>query len=486
MNDLKKNRVRCILHVKRFGKPHCAYANRCRMYNTGMPMNMTTISNLFLTALLWLSFISTAVAQNNWLKHPSPVLPHSAIFPNWDGIASADAFVMADNDTLKMWYAGSGWTSATDTLAHVRVGYAWSIDGINWIQYANNPVVDISADTAYFDSDGIETPTVIKDMNAPPTERYKMWYAGRKSLGAGINDHKFGYAFSADGIHWTKYAGNPVLSAGAPSDWYNTFISGPSVIKDGNTYKMWFTAPDLIVNGQPTDNKLNIGYATSVDGIHWSVHPAAVLLAGAQNNWDSAAVAEPSVLKTGNTYHMWYSALDDWSVENFAVGYATSADGIHWTKALSNPVLDIGPPSDWDAYWATHPTVIFDSVSNRFEMWYTGRDIDDVAMGTVASLSDYFWDIGYAYANTVLGVKPSGTGNVEMAIFPNPTTGKLIFKTTSNYQELKISVYTIMGERVLKVKNQTEIDISSLSSGTYFLRVDLDGKIATRKIIKTE
>jgi predicted GH43/DUF377 family glycosyl hydrolase len=305
---------------------------------------MAKKSNALLIAILF-SSLTNVIGQNNWTKHPFAVLPHSASFPIWNGIASADAFVMKDNDTLKMWFAGSGWTSPSDTIAHVRVGYAWSTDGINWVEYPNNPVVDISLNSSDFDSDGIETPTVIKDLNAPPTERYKMWYAGRKSLGSGVNDHKFGYAYSPDGINWTKYSGNPILSSGSPSDWYNTFISSPSVIKEGSTYKMWFTAPDLIANGQPTDNKSNIGYATSTDGINWSVYPAAVLIAGSQSNWDSAAAAEPSILKIGNAYHMWYSALDNWTVENFAVGYATSLDGINWTKDMSNPVLDIGLPS---------------------------------------------------------------------------------------------------------------------------------------------
>ncbi len=436
-----------------------------------------------LITVLWLIFYTNVTGQNNWTKHPAAVLPHSAIFPNWDGIASADAFVMKDIDTLKMWFTGSGWTSPIDTLSHVRVGYAWSIDGINWIQYPNNPVLDISIDTSDFDSDGIETPTVIKDLNAVPSERYKMWYAGRKSLGTNVNDHKFGYAYSPDGINWTKYSGNPILSPGAPSEWFNTFISSPSVIKDINIYKMWFTAPDLVVNGQPTDNKSNIGYATSTDGINWSVHPAAVLIAGTQNNWDSTAAAEPSVLKIGSTYHMWYSALDDWTVENFAVGYATSLDGINWTKD-TNPVLDVGLPTDWDAYWASHPTVIFDTTNDQFRMWYTGRDIDDIAMGNVTNLFDYTWDIGYAFSENILGINSTHLKETNIIIYPNPTRGKLNILTEKTNDEMVLSIFTILGEKVLTLNNQNEIDLSVFSTGIYLVQVRKGGKIETKKIIK--
>ncbi len=445
---------------------------------------MTGKINTLLVVCCCYSLFSIAFGQENWVKHQSPVLPHAALFPNWNGIASADAFVMNDNDTLKMWFAGSGWTAITDTLAHVRVGYAWSTDGINWIQHPNNPVMDISMDTADFDSDGIETPTVIKDINAPQTERYKMWYAGRKSLGTGINDHQFGYAYSADGINWTKYFGNPILAAGSPTEWYNTFISSPSVLKDNNTYKMWFTAPDLVVNGQPTDNKSNIGYATSTDGINWTVYPAAVLIAGTQNNWDAAAAAEPSVLKVGNTYHMWYSALDHWSIENFAVGYATSIDGINWTKSSNNPVLDIGFSDDWDAYWASHPTVIFDSTSNQFKMWYTGRDINDVAMDTVTSLSSYTWDIGYAYSANIAVIISSNRENVDISIYPNPTKGKFTIHASENYSKIEVSIFSMLGEKLINIKNETVINLEQLAVGTYFLKAEIDGSIETRKIIK--
>ena len=245
----------------------------------------------------------TVTAQIDWIKYTTPVLNRSTVFPNWKGSATADAFVMNDNDTLKMWYSGSGWLTATDNCPHVRMGYAWSLNGINWNEYAKNPVLDINADTSKFDADGIETPTVIKDITAPQNKRYKLWYAGRKARCQPINDHKLGYAFSPDGINWTKYAGNPVLVPGDSSSWFNTFISGPSVIVESGIYKMWFTAPDLVINGQPTDGKGNIGYATSVDGINWTVYPSPVLMAGAQQNWDSASIAEPSVIKVGNTFH---------------------------------------------------------------------------------------------------------------------------------------------------------------------------------------
>lgn len=60
---------------------------------------------------------------------------------------------MKDSDTLKMWYSGSGWLTAGDDCPHVRMGYAWSLDGINWNEYTQNPVLNISSDNSKFDAD---------------------------------------------------------------------------------------------------------------------------------------------------------------------------------------------------------------------------------------------------------------------------------------------------------------------------------------------
>jgi len=406
-------------------------------------------------------------AQNNWTKHPTPVLSRSALFPDWKGLATGDAFVMNDNDTLKMWYSGVGWLTGSDPCPRVRIGYAWSLNGITWNEFAGNPVLNISSDTSKFDSDGIETPTVIKDPSAPASERFKLWYAGRKTKCSSVNDHKFGYAYSQDGINWTKYSGNPVLVPGSSSSWYNTFISSPSVILEGGIYKMWFTAPDLVINSQPTDGKGNIGYATSTNGINWTVHPAAVLIAGAQSNWDSASIAEPSVVKVGNTYHMFYSALDKWTIENFQVGYANSTDGINWIKSTQNPVLKIGSSGKWDRYWASHPAVIYDTLNKKFRMWYTGRDT-----ATIVALTGYFWDIGYAESNFSLGISEDNQDAKNFYLYPNPTQGYLNLQMSTELKDAQLIIYNQIGQIEKVVSNidgrNIRIEVFNLPNTLYY------------------
>ena len=101
---------------------------------------------------------------------------------------------------------------------------------------------------------------------------------------------------------------------------------------------MWYTGANSIGVHQ-------IGYATSADGIDWQKHPQnPVLKVGAPGCWDSDYVGYPEIIKIGTTYHMWYAGTDNFNnYPAFRMGYATSSDGINWTKAESdNPVLPVG------------------------------------------------------------------------------------------------------------------------------------------------
>jgi len=75
---------------------------------------------------------------------------------------------------------------------------------------------------------------------------------------------------------------------------------------------------------------------------------------------------------------------------------------------------------------------------------------------------------------------------LAFTIYPNPTIGKLNIKTELNYQNIKLSVFNLLGEVLIFETNETEIDIKSLSAGAYFLGLEIDGKTGVKKFIKTE
>lgn len=176
-------------------------------------------------------------------------------------------------------------------------------------------------------------------------ENYKMWYEGS---GNGM-PRQLGYAISSDGIEWFKYAGNPVLHAGPET--YDQDVAGHgSVLKDGDTYKLWYHA----IGNQG----VIIAYATSSDGISWTKQGPVLLPRSTE--WDDNGLWGPSVLKLEGVYWMWYTSHSTQGTA--AIGLATSDDGVTWNRVGTGPVLmEQGPVGD--------PHVLYES--EKFKMWYT-------------------------------------------------------------------------------------------------------------------
>src|SRR5262249_59122703 len=92
------------------------------------------------------------------------------------------------------------------------------------------------------DQDGAYGPDAVY-APADRVSRCGMWYAGRAGVFGAI-----GYATSLDGIAWTKYPTNQlplaVLMHGPAGSADSFRAADPSVLKDGTTWKMWYTGDD--------------------------------------------------------------------------------------------------------------------------------------------------------------------------------------------------------------------------------------------------
>ena len=92
-----------------------------------------------------------------------------------------------------------------------------------------------------------------------------------------------------------------VVPLGSDGSSENADVFYPSVILDGNTYKMWYGGFD--------GSHARIHYATSTDGITWDKHGVVVPL-GVSGSSDSYHTHAPAVIKDNDIYKMWYSGFD--------------------------------------------------------------------------------------------------------------------------------------------------------------------------------
>ena len=206
----------------------------------------------------------------------------------------------------------------------------------------------------------------------PSTRSYRMWFGARDT--AAMKTH-IGTATSADGMTWHKYpasAGNPGAAA------------VPVLASTADTFDAaGVSSPHVLQDeggwkmwyqGQDSAGITRIGYATSPDGIAWTKRGAPVLGVGAAGTWEDGGVRMPCVLKDRSTSRMWYVGRDDAGPNGrMRLGYAQSADGITWSKLAANPILQpSGEPGAWDEVSLWSPWVIQEN--GLYRIWYAGQD----------------------------------------------------------------------------------------------------------------
>jgi predicted GH43/DUF377 family glycosyl hydrolase len=203
----------------------------------------------------------------------------------------------------------------------------------------------------------------------------------------------------------TKYSGNPVLSAGPSGSWDDAHVFKPVVLKDGEGYKMWY-------RGNDGSNPDRIGLATSADGIDWTKHPGNPVISPIEA-WETNSITPGAVISNTGTYEMWYTGYDSNWVGR--IGYATSPDGVNWTKYGGNPVLNVGASDSWEDEDVAGPAVLEDG--GIYHMWYAANDGIASRIGHVTSANGTSWTRDPA--NPVLDIGPSGNWDWLNVYYPN-------------------------------------------------------------------
>jgi predicted GH43/DUF377 family glycosyl hydrolase len=189
--------------------------------------------------------------------------------------------------------------------------------------------------------------------------RMRMYYEA--SAPGGNTDMSLGVAFSDDGVAWQRYSGNPIWQKRAPNgvqNWHN-FLRDVRVYQIGPAdFRMYYS-----------DGDKHIDLAFSKDGLDWTNYQDNPVLARTQD-WEDLVMQE-AILRLGETdWRMWYSTYERVPKKPRVTGYATSTDGIHWTKFKDNPMFGLGEKGTWDDFSAFQPTVF--QQDGYFHMIYTG------------------------------------------------------------------------------------------------------------------
>jgi len=115
-----------------------------------------------------------------------------------------------------------------------------------------------------------------------------------------------------------------------------------------------------------------IRHACSANGAApWRRDAQPALTHASREEW---GLSRPTVLRDVAGWHMWYCRR----LPNYRLGYASSADGIHWTRC-DDAIHFITPEAEWERGSRTYPAV-FDHAGRRW-MLYNGAGYGRTGFG---------------------------------------------------------------------------------------------------------
>jgi beta-1,2-mannobiose phosphorylase / 1,2-beta-oligomannan phosphorylase len=210
--------------------------------------------------------------------------------------------VVHREDGYHMWYTGQAKGKSS-------IGYATSADGVTWTRKSDRPVL---TSEALWESVAAMCPHVMWE----PTEHlWRMWY----SAGEQYEPNAIGYATSKDGLHWEKYAANPVLASDPQLDWEKNRVTAAQIL----FWKGWYYA--FYIGFRDVDHA-QIGLARSKDGItNWVRHPANPIIRPTPGGWDADACYKPYTLYENDRWMLWYNGRNK-SVEQIGLAIHAGED----------------------------------------------------------------------------------------------------------------------------------------------------------------
>ncbi|MDD5571365.1 MAG: T9SS type A sorting domain-containing protein [Bacteroidales bacterium] len=256
---------------------------------------------------------------------------------------------------------------------------------------------------------------------------------------------------------WCQARGKRLLF----DDEWEMVAGGPSSLSYvyGNTYdslacndnKLWIAPNQTLLNQWPF-----IPYLSSINSF-------SELIDSVINNSTSAAQSANEVMRLyqadtagSNTGCLSYYGVSD--MNGNVIEWTTRKDG-------GNPGFH---GNQKGGYWAWPSTIQTDILSHGdgFRYFYLGfRCAMDSSNGTTNTFKN----------------------NDSFSIYPNPAKDKIIIKTQQTSTQSYLTILNVNGQKLIEKQikdTKTQLDISKLKSGIYFLKLMSNKTVEVRKIIK--
>ncbi|UHG91482.1 hypothetical protein [Spirosoma oryzicola] len=242
--------------------------------------------------------------------HDQPCLSKGAV-GMFDETGTMPSWFLPVGDEIWLYY--TGWNKSETASYRLGIGLAISTDGgLTFQRKYDGPLLDRSI----YDQVWAAQPCVIRE-----GETWRMWYLSCTKIEV-INGHPepfydVKYAESKDGINWER-TGQVCVGY----DEFTDAIGRPTVYKDGDLYKMYFSYRNATNYRTDVQRSYRIGYAESKDGITWSRKDELAGIERSADGWDSLMMDYCHIFPHQNEWIMLYNG-NGFGASGF--GYATQS-----------------------------------------------------------------------------------------------------------------------------------------------------------------
>lgn len=211
----------------------------------------------------------------------------------FDDSGAMATWVLRYRNKIYLYYIG--WNLGTTVPFRNSIGLAISEDMENFEKVAEYPILDRGKNDEYFTASCCVLPY---DSNSL-IMYYLSCIGWEKLTDTGKLRHKYHIkiATSADGIKWKRL--NKIAITFKDDSEYA--ISRPSVLRDADKWKMWYSY---------RGDFYKIGYAESSDGINWIRKDNHLGIEPSIEGWDSKMVEYPCIFEHANNINMLYNGND--------------------------------------------------------------------------------------------------------------------------------------------------------------------------------
>lgn len=319
-------------------------------------------------------------ANYRWKRDAkNPVLP-PVLGSTYDSTRCMNPFVVRVGDEYRLYYSG-GDADGTQRIClattSVQEPFTFKRHGV---------ILDVGAPGA-FDAKWCVLPCVHQIGG-----RWFMYYSGHEGSNMGLQSFPgIGLAVSEDGIHFERYATEPVVTGDQTAEFPNNrgVAGGGTILEDVQAngsvrYRMYYTvAVGTKSDDVRVDQEKHCAVCHSEDGIHWTDHRLIMSPRKEVANED-VAVAAPFVWRDGDVYRMLYCGIGTrWGF--YSISEAVSADGYVWDRGDGDHNITLAPDqnTEWESQMVEYPSVIQEG--DHLRLFYCGNGYGKTGIGTAVA-----------------------------------------------------------------------------------------------------